>query len=150
MKKTTMITALTTVFLLAGCASVTTEYKMFQGVREGIVEGKGGTKIVVDGMEIWDDGEPPRKFKVLGFIDETREADWMSIWLPSSHRGDIVKKAREAGGDAVIEVNTQSQLDDFYTAAGASTNFYDLHVRTTNYHSDERQVSKYAVIKYVK
>ena len=150
MKKTTMIAALTTVFLLAGCASVTTEYKTFEGVHSGIVEGKGGVKFFVDGMEIWDDGEPPHKFQILGFIDETRKADWMSIWLPSSHPGDIVKKAREAGGDAVIKVNTQSQLDSFYTAAGASANFYDLHVRTTNYDSGERQVAKYAVIKYVK
>ena len=150
MKKTTMITELTIVLLLAGCASVTTQYKAFEGVHSGIVEGKGGAMIFVDGMEIWDDGEPPRKFKVLGYIDETREADWMDMSLPSSHRGDIVKKAREAGGDAVIKVNTQYQLDSFYTAAGASPNFYDLHVRTANYDSGERQVSKYAVIKYVK
>ena len=150
MNKITMITALTMVSVLGGCASVTTEYKTFEGVRAGIVEGKGGAKVVVDGMEIWDDGEPPRKFKILGFIDETRKADWMSIWLPSSHPGDIVKKARVAGGDAVIKVNTQSQLDDFYMAAGASANFYDLHVRSANYDSGEKQMSKYAVIKYVK
>jgi hypothetical protein len=75
MNKITKITVLTIVSMLAGCASVTTEYKTFEGVRAGIVEGKGGAKVIVDGMEIWEDGEPPRKFKVLGFIDETREAD---------------------------------------------------------------------------
>jgi hypothetical protein len=150
MNKITKITVLAIVSVLGGCASVTTEYKTFEGMRAGIVAGKGGAKVVVDGMEIWEDGEPPRKFKILGFIDETRKADWMSIWLPSSHPGDIVKKAREAGGDAVIKVNTQSQLDDFYTAAGAAANVYDLHVRSANYDSGEKQMSKYAVIKYVK
>ena len=147
MKKTTMITALTTVFLLAGCASVTTEYKAFEGVRAGILEGKGGAKVVVDGMEIWDDGEPPRKFKILGFIDDTREVTWM---YTSPHRADIVKKAREAGGDAVIKLNTQSQLESFYAAGGTSADVYGVYVRRSNYDSPEKRVSKYAVIKYVK
>jgi hypothetical protein len=147
MKKTTISTALAIVLSLAGCAGATTEYKAFQGVREGIVDGKGVAKIVVDGMDIWEDGEPPRKFKVLGFIDDTRGTNWIHTTL---HRGDIVKKAREAGGDAVIKLNAQSQLEGFYSAGGASANVYGVYVRTSHYGSPENNVSKYAVVKYVK
>jgi len=100
-KKSIMITALTTLFLLAGCASVTTEYAAFEGVRAAIVQGKGGAKAVVDGMEIWVDGEPPHKFKIIGFIDDVREEGWMYT-PPQPHPEDIVKKAREAGGDALL------------------------------------------------
>ena len=142
-----MITALTIVFLLAGCASVTTEYKAFEGVQAWIVKGQGGAKVVVDGMEIWVDGEPPRKFMILGFIDYTRDVGWM--YAPP-HRGDVVKKAREAGGDAVIKLNTQSQLEGFYSAGGASAGAYSVYVRNTIYDSPEMLMSKYAVIKYVK
>ena len=148
MKKKSMITALTTVFLLAGCASVTTEYNTFEGVRPAIAEGKGGAKVVVGGMEIWLDGEPPRKFKIIGFIDETREASWNYTYTPSD-REDIVKKAREAMGDAVIKLNSQSQLDSFYAAGGASDSVYNVNFYPY-YYSSERIVSKYAVIKYVK
>lgn len=147
--KKTMITALTTMFLLAGCASVTTEYEAFEGVHSATVEGKGGAKVVVGGMEIWIDGEPPRKFKIIGFIDETREASWMYTYTPPD-RDDIVKKAREAMGDAVIKLNSQSQLDSFYAAGGASASDYGGPFRNTYYDSPERIVSKYAVIKYVK
>lgn len=146
--KTTTITALTTVLLLSGCACVNTEYKAFEGVREGIIEGKGGSKLVVDGMEIWDGGEPPRKFKILGFIDDTRGAGWMDTHT-SSVREDIVEKARKAGGDAVVKMNTQSQLTEFYKAGGASVNIYSGYPSTA-YGLSDRKFSKYAVIKYLK
>ncbi|MGZ8946942.1 MAG: hypothetical protein ACXW1W_16165 [Methylococcaceae bacterium] len=150
MKKIKMSVLLTTVLLLAGCACASTEYKAFEGKLDGIIDGNGGAKVIVNGMEIWDDGEPPRKFKTLGFIDDNREGgrNTMSIL-----REDVVKKAREAGGDAVIKLNSQSQLAKFYAAGGASTNTYDYSAyaygssRTMPNH---RNVSKYAVIKYVK
>ena len=148
--KKRMITALTTVFLLAGCASVSTEYAAFEGVQAATVKGQGGAKVVVDGMEIWVDGEPPRKFKIIGFIDETREASWMYTYT-SPDRGDIVKKAREAGGNAVIKLNSQSQLEGFYAAGGVPASDYNVFYLSNSYYdSRERIVSKYAVIKYVK
>lgn len=146
MKKTTTITALTTLLLVAGCASVSTEYKTFEGVQSGIIEGKGGSKIIADGMEIWENGEPPHKFKILGFIDDSRETGLLS-W--SSDRDDIVEKAREAGGDAVIKLNSQAQLAEFYKAGGVVVNVYGGYAHTA-YGASEKIVSKYAVIKYVK
>jgi hypothetical protein len=152
MKKTTLFTVLTTVFLVAGCACITTEYKAFQGVQEGIVDGKGGSKVVVDGMEVWDSGEPPRKFKIMGFIDDNRGTSWIYTHAASSVRDDIVEKAREAGGDAVIKMKTRSQLSEFYKAGGASVNVYGDYPSTVYgaYGSSGRNLSKYAVIKYLK
>lgn len=136
-----------TVFLLTGCASVTTEYKAFEGTRAWIVQGRGGAKVVVDGMEIWIDGEPPQTFMILGFIDYSREDSWM--YAPPQ-RDVVVKKARKAGGNALIKLNTQSQLDDYYSAGGASAGAYSVYVRNTIYDSSDMFVSKYAVIKYLK
>lgn len=146
--KTTMITALTTVLLLSGCACVTTEYKVFEGTREGIIEGKGGSKVVVNGMEIWENGEPPRKFKILGFIDDNRGAGWLEQDT-ASVREDIVEKARGAGGDAIVKINTQSQLSEFYKAGGASINTYGSYASPA-YSLSDRKSSKYAVIKYLR
>ncbi len=150
MKKTTMMTALTTVLLLSGCACVTTEYKAFEGVQQAVINGKGGTKSIVDGMEVWDGGEPPRKFKVLGFIEDNRGSGWMQSHT-SSVRDDVVEKARNAGGDAVVKMNTQSQLAEFYKAGGSSFNVYGAYSSTAYYSSSAgRNVSKYAVIQYLK
>jgi hypothetical protein len=48
--------------ILTACA--TTEYKVWEA-KANVVEGNGGTKVMVDGMELWDNGEPPRKFTIL-------------------------------------------------------------------------------------
>ena len=66
-----------------------------------------------DGMEIWDNGDPPQKFKVLGIIDDER----LEGVIPMSQlRGDMAKKAREAGRDAVVQLSSQSQIAGYYTA----------------------------------
>ncbi|MGZ4997219.1 MAG: hypothetical protein ACXV8J_05215 [Methylobacter sp.] len=146
--KTTMITALTTVLFLSGCACATTEYKVFEGSRVGVMEGKGGSKVVVNGMEIWDAGEPPRKFKILGFIDDNRKAGWWGEDT-TSVREDVVEKARGTGGDALVKINTQFQLSDYYKAGGASVSVYGSYASPA-YGLYNRNFSKYAVIKYLR
>lgn len=131
--------------LVAGCA--TTEYKSFEG-KTNVFEGKGGTKVVVDGMEIWDNGDPPRKFKVLGIIDDERSG---AIIPMSQLRNDIVKKAREAGGDAVVQLGSQSQVTGFYSSGSVTANSYGNSA--TAYGSSvttplRRNEAKFAVIKY--
>ena len=44
--------------LLGGCAQ--TNYQQYEG-RNGpeIIEGQGGTKTIINGYEIWDNGTPP-------------------------------------------------------------------------------------------
>lgn len=53
---------------LAVTACATTTYSTFEGKGDGLIDGKGGTKSVRDGMDIWDYGEPPRRFRILGII----------------------------------------------------------------------------------
>src|SRR5438105_976918 len=76
--------------VLQGCA--TTEFRSFEANNK-LFEGRGGIKVVVDGMEIWYSGDPPRRFTVLGIIDDQRP---VGIIPMAQLRGDLVKKAREA------------------------------------------------------
>lgn len=146
MNRAIAVTMFLAASLLAGCA--TTEYKAFEG-KGNVIEGKGGTKVVVDGMEIWDNGEPPRKFKVLGIIDDERPGGLIPM---SQLRSDMVKKAREGGGDAVVQLNSQSQIAGYYTSGSASA--YAYGNSATAYGSSttmpvRRNLAKFAVIKYV-
>lgn len=134
------------VSLVMGCA--TTEYKSFEG-KANVFEGEGGTKVIVDGMELWDNGDPPRKFKVLGIIDDERPGGLIPM---SQLRSDMVKKALEAGGDALIQLGSQSQIAGYYTSGSASA--YGYGNSATAYGSSttmpvRRNVAKFAVIKYV-
>lgn len=146
MKKFIALATILVASFIAGCAN--TEYKAFEG-KGNVIDGKGGTKIVVDGVEIWDNGEPPRKFKVLGIIEDERPGGLIPM---SQLRGDMAKKAREAGGDAIIQLNSQSQIAGYYTSGSATAN---THGNSANAYGSStttavrRNVAKFAVIKYV-
>lgn len=148
MKITTITVSLTAALALAGCAFSTTEYKAFESKQGAVLDGAGGSKVVVDGMDIWDEGEPPRKFKILGFIDDSRQSDELPF---SSLRDDIVEEARKAGGNAVIKIHSPSQLAKFYAAGGASSTAHNYSVFASSITMPERKVvSRYAVVIYAK
>lgn len=132
--------------VITGCA--TTEFKPFEA-KINAFEGVGGTKIIVAGMEVWDNGEPPRKFSVLGIIEDERPGGPIPM---SSLKSDIVQKAKEVGGDAVIQLNSNSQLVGVYSSGSTTANSYGR--TTTAYGSStavpmRRNYSKFAVIKFL-
>ncbi|HEU5295770.1 MAG TPA: hypothetical protein VFU71_13395 [Burkholderiaceae bacterium] len=79
-------------------------------------------------MEIWDFGDPPRRYKVLGFIDDERpgSAGQMSRLL-----GDVVRKAREVGGQALIQVRNQSQITGWQSADSTAATAFGSSAATT-------------------
>lgn len=85
-----------------GCA--TTDFKPYEA-RVNSFEGKGGTKTVVAEMEIWDNGDPPRNYKILGIIEDERPGGPIPM---ASLKSDVVVKAKEVGGDAVIQLSNNS------------------------------------------
>ena len=130
---------------IAGCA--TTVYKPFEA-RTNSFEGRGGTKAIIDGMEVWDNGDPPRRYKILGIVEDERPNGPIAM---ASLRNDIVQKAREAGGDAVIQIGSESQLAGMYSTGSAFASGYSNSA--TAYGSSVavpigRRLSKFAVIKF--
>jgi hypothetical protein len=91
--------------LVAGCAN--TQYKSFETATTKLHLGRGGTKQVIDGMEFWDNGEPPRHFKIIGFVEDQRPDAPLPMLV---QRAEIVTKARAAGGDAVVQVANRSEV----------------------------------------
>jgi hypothetical protein len=132
--------------LLTACAN--TQFQHYEG-RNNAYVGQGGSKVVKDGMEIWDNGDPPRKFKLIGVIDDERSSGIIPM---SKLNGDMVKKAREAGGDALIKIHSESQITGYMTGAGHQLSSYGNN--TTGYSAgyasaSRKHISKYAVIKYL-
>ena len=60
---------LAALLILAGCS--TTDFQTWEG-HDSVIEGHGGTKKIVDGMDVWTNGDPPRRFRILGIIDDER------------------------------------------------------------------------------
>lgn len=65
---------------------------------------------------------------------------------------DIAKKVREHGGDAVIIISSESQLQGYYTIGTANTTFSGNSASTFGTSTTmpaTRRFSKFMVIKYV-
>jgi hypothetical protein len=129
-----------------GCAN--TEFQTWEG-RNSVVEGRGGTRKVVDGMDVWTYGDPPRRFQVLGIIQDNRPGGIVPM---AQMKHDIVAKARQSGGDAVILVSSQSQLAGYYTASNATA--YGYGNWASAYGSSTtvpltRHTATFVVIKYL-
>jgi hypothetical protein len=129
-----------------GCTS--TEFQSWEG-RNSVVEGRGGTRKVVDGMDVWTHGDPPRRFQVLGIIEDNRPGGIIPM---AQMKHDIVAKARQSGGDAVILVSSQSQLAGYYTSGSATAygygNFASAYGNSTTVPLT-RHTAAFVVIKYL-
>lgn len=132
--------------LSSGCA--TTTFLPYESTGTP-VQGSGGTKMVVEGMEVWSNGEPPRKFNVIGVIEDERPGGPLPM---ASLTKDVVAKARESGGDAIIKVSNQKQVTGYVTNGSAtihgSSNYARAYGSATTV-PVSRNYSKFVVIKYV-
>jgi hypothetical protein len=88
---------------VAACS--TAQYQPSAG-KPQVVQGKGGLLRVQDGMEVWDADGPPRRYQVVGRIDDERTGGALERPAWGSN---VVKLAREAGGSALIELRRDAQ-----------------------------------------
>jgi hypothetical protein len=145
MKSTLVL--LISALVLAGCAS--TNFKTFETRGESIIEGQGGTKTVHEGMDVWDYGDPPRKFKVLGIIEDERPGGIIPM---SQLKSDVVRKAREAGGQALIQIRSEAQIVGYQTFGSASATAYGNRATATGFSTTaplRKNYARFAVIQYI-
>ncbi|MDQ0084556.1 hypothetical protein J2W35_004925 [Variovorax boronicumulans] len=138
---------LTLALCAALAACTTTDFRQYES-KNNAFEGQGGTKEIVNGMEIWD-GAPPRRFTVLGVIYDDRQGAIIPMAMLS---GDMVKEARRHNGDALIRMGSSSTLrgvistgSGVATAVGPNTYVVGSSVSTPV----RRNASNFAVIKYI-
>ena len=94
--KLTIIGLATASLTFAACTS--TQYATYSG--SPVLVGEGGASRMVQGLEVWVMGTPPRSYRVIGYIkDNHYEGNWKSSSvIPTS----VATQARAAGADAVI------------------------------------------------
>jgi hypothetical protein len=127
MKKHHLVAVALGTILLTSCSTTNfTEYH-----DQNIIEGKGGTVRVVEGIDFWEKGEPDRKYKILGVIDDSRHEGANFQFLKDQ---DIALDARKHGGDAVILTDSSREVGDV-----------DMNGGTVRY----KQISKFVVVRYV-
>ena len=103
--------------LLSGCATVigtNTEYKEWRG--DNTFLGNGGAVEVVDNVEFWEQGEPNQPFKVIGLINQTKQASiGHGILFSDFNRDQILDIVKRENGDGVVTMNSQRFVSGYKT-----------------------------------
>jgi hypothetical protein len=130
--------------LLAGCV---TEYYPYQG--GGPMIGQGGAAKRIDGIDIWQIGAPPRKFQIIGFIEDTRPGSPPSM---AQRDSALAAVAKQHGGDGVLIQSDVVQYAGSVTSGNAFTTFGAGSAFTTGSAISApivRREGRFFVIKYL-
>ena len=108
--------------LLLGSAIVSaSDFVSYEG-KDAIQEGTGGEKKIVDGVDFWSNGAPPRKFKIIGYVTDSRlKSGLIGMIRMSGLDSSIAKEAKKAGGDAVILTNLEAVTKGFISNTQTNT-----------------------------
>jgi TPR repeat protein len=137
--------------LLTGCVS--TQFEEYRG--HAIYEGKGGGVRNVNGIDIWDIGQPDCEFKIIGYIhQEKHQRGVLSRALASSaEESDMISEAKKHGGDAVVFLSSSSTItgadtfsSGYATSSGSSANY----IANSNTRVSTQENRLIAIVKYLK
>jgi hypothetical protein len=97
------------VLLLSGCS---TNYYSYEG--GGVLIGQGGASKRVNGIDFWTIGAPARRYRVIGYITDSRPEEFVQI---GGRDSSLAKLAKDHGGDGILIHSDASR----YTGTTTST-----------------------------
>lgn len=140
--------ALMALLVISFCAAPAVAKSRFQPYEgaDAVLEGKGGTRITKNGIDYWTSGMPPRRFKVLGLIEDRRGTGVLAGEAIGSK--SVAKAAKQAGGDAVVFLSADTRMTGVVTGGQASA--YGNQAYGSGWAAPVgRTTSKLAVVKYL-
>jgi hypothetical protein len=131
--------------LLAACVS--TQYYTYSG--SPVYTGTGGASKNVNGIDLWVTGSPPRRFMIIGYIEDSRPNRGIPLL---TMQGDMVARAKQAGGDGLLL--TAQQITYGGTVSSGNASAFINGNTVTAYGTGfavplTNRESRYYVIKYV-
>jgi hypothetical protein len=99
--------------LLSGCV---TDYYAYQG--GGPMIGQGGASKTINGVDIWLIGAPPRKFQIIGYIEDSRPGRGIAM---AQRNSTLATLAKQHGGDGVLIQSDAAQYMGSITTGNAFT-----------------------------
>lgn len=84
-----------------------TTFEQWEG-KSKVFEGEGGTKIVANDIDFWTTGSPPRKFEIVGIIEDDRGTGPLSGSAMRSEK--VAKLIAKHGGTAAILLSRDTRV----------------------------------------
>ena len=97
--------------ILAGCATV--DFQPYEG-KNNLYEGEGGTKVVVNGIDFWANGSPPRKYSIIGMVVSEIGSGYGDEGII---RSSVASEVKKRDGDAAVQVNNNAAFSGIINTA---------------------------------
>jgi hypothetical protein len=114
------------VLILAGC-SYAPSFSQYEG--PNILTGTGGTCTKVRGIDVWDTGTPPRKYRILGMMS-SEGGRYSDINFEIEQ---IAKAAPAKGADAIILLSAENHIEGMNLYSGRFEHSPSVHAMLIQY-----------------
>ena len=138
------------VLLSVSATAAALDFTRFYG-RDAVVEGRGGEMRQIEGVDYWTNGDPPRRYEVIGYIEDRRHATGLvgKIRLKSLPE-QVARMAKANGADAVVLVSADDQVVGFATNANVNVNPYGNSAYGNQMTVPvAKRESRFAVVRYL-
>jgi len=148
-----MVTSMRRMVLLAALLAISTaasalDFKRFYG-RDAVVEGRGGEMESIEGVDYWTNGDPPRRYKIIGYIEDRRHASGLiGMARLKSLPKQVARMGKENGGDAVILVSSENDVVGYASNTTVTGSGNTAYGSGTTVPVAKRE-SRFAVIQYL-
>ena len=138
--KFNLVVCVAALTVVSGCATSNVSFLPYRGT-QSVFKGSGGTVRQLKGIDVWENGDPDRKFKLIGIIEQIGQdsssrrlinlniTGQIKSGIQESELVDLVKKNN---GDALVLISKESKISG-------------LDGQDVSYGFDK----KFAVIKYL-
>ena len=108
-KNVKLLFILALISIIMSCMS-TTSFQKWNGPNEFC--GNGGSYVTENGIDIYTTGDPDKKFLILGVVSHNilASGEYIALFGDSRIYSALAKEAKKQGGDAVIILNSKSNI----------------------------------------
>jgi hypothetical protein len=97
--------------ILVACATV--DFQPYEG-KNNLYEGEGGTKLIVDGIDFWANGSPPRKYSIIGMVVSEIGSGYGDEDII---RSSVASEVKKRNGDAAVQVTNNAAFSGIINTA---------------------------------
>ncbi len=134
--------------VVASLTASALDFKRYYG-RDAVIEGKGGEMEQIEGVDYWTNGDPPRRYEIIGYIEDRRHASGLvGMARLKSLPKQVARMAKENGGDAVIMVSSRDDVIGYASNGSATVNGNNAYGSAMVAPVAKRE-SRFAVVRYI-
>ncbi|MDC3132121.1 hypothetical protein OA542_00085 [Opitutae bacterium] len=104
--------------------------------------GQGGSKEIINGIDVWHYGTPPREYSIIAIVDDKRHASGLiGRALMEQLHEDAAEKALELNADAVILESSSKEITGYFNTTDTGYGSSSIAKRSN--------FSRFLIINYV-